>query len=101
MVFSIVIDSDRGHCHEHLKKIKLWKLSAWHVWLACHVCVCDKFWAARNLKKWSLGLFRPNLPLLGLFHLYFVCKSSFRVMSMIKIVILDQSKPILLILKIK
>ena len=38
----------------------------------------------------------PNLPQLGLFHPYFVCKSSFRVVSMIKIIILDQSKPILL-----
>ena len=50
-------------------------------------------------KKWSFGLFRPNLSQLGLYHLYFVCKSSFRVISMIKIVILDQSKPILLMLK--
>ena len=52
-------------------------------------------------KKWSLGLFRPNLPPWGLFHQYFVCKSSFRVISMINIVILDQSKPISLYLKIK
>ena len=51
--------------------------------------------------KWSFGFFRPNLPQLGLFHLYFVCKSSFIVISMIKIVILDQSKPILLYVKIK
>ena len=51
-------------------------------------------------KKWSLGLFRPNLPQLGLFHPYFVCKSSFRVISMIKMVIMDQSKPISLILKL-
>ena len=52
-------------------------------------------------KKWSFGFFRPNLPQLGLFHAYFVCKSSFRVISMIKIIILDQSKPISLYLKIK
>ena len=50
-------------------------------------------------KKWSFGLFSPNLPQLGLFHPYFVCKSSFRLISMIKMVILDQSKPISLILK--
>ena len=48
-------------------------------------------------KNWSFGLFRPNLPLFGLFHPYFVWKSSFRVISMIQMVILDQSKPILLI----
>ena len=38
-------------------------------------------------KKWSYGFFRPNLPQLWLFHQYFVCKSSFRVISMIKMVI--------------
>ena len=53
---------------------------------------------AKNL---SFGLFRPNLPQLGLFHSYFVCKSSFRVISMIKIVIWDQSKPISLIFEKK
>ena len=52
-------------------------------------------------KKLSFGLFRPNLPQLGLFHPYFVCKSSFRVISIINMVILDQSKPISLILKNK
>ena len=52
-------------------------------------------------KGGSLGLFRPNLPQLGLFHPYFVFKTSFRVISMIKIVILDQSKPISLIMRIK
>ena len=37
LVISIVIDSDRGHCYEHLKKINLrWKLSAWHVF----ECLC-------------------------------------------------------------
>ena len=50
-------------------------------------------------KKWSFRLFTPNLPQLGLFHLYFVGKSSFRVISMIKLVILDQSKPISLFWK--
>ena len=50
-------------------------------------------------KKWSFELFRQNLPQLGLFHPSFVCKSSFRVISMIKIIIWDQSKPISLILE--
>ena len=45
--------------------------------------------------------FRPNLRELGLFHPDFVCKRSFRVISMIKMVILDQSKPISTILKIE
>ena len=52
-------------------------------------------------KKLSFALFRPNVHELGLFHPYFVCKFSFREISMIKMVILDQSKPISLILKIK
>ena len=86
-VISIVIDSDRGHCYEifppQKKKGK----------------IEDEFWVAGKSKKRSLGFFRHNLPPLGSFHPYFVCKSSFRVVSMIKIVILDQSKPISLILK--
>ena len=41
------------------------------------------------------------MPQLGLFHPYFVCKSSFRVISMIKMVILDQSKQISLIFEEK
>ena len=67
-------------------------------------CIC-MFGYAMNFelpvmaKKLSFGLFRPNLPQLGLFHPYFECKSSFRVILMIKIVILDLSKPISLILK--
>ena len=66
-----------------------------------NVCVCDESLAARNGKKLSFGIFRHNLRELGLFHPYFVCKCSFRVISMLKIVILNQSKPILLILKIE
>ena len=61
----------------------------------------DEFIAAINVKKLSCGFFRPNLPQLGLFRPYFVCESSFRVISMRKMVILDQSKPISLLLKIK
>ena len=43
-------------------------------------------------KKLSFRLFTPNLPQVGLFQSYFVCKSSFRVISMIKFFILDQSR---------
>ena len=59
------------------------------------------FCAAIKDKKSNLGLFRPFLRELGQFHPYFVCKCSFRKMSMIKMVILDQSKPISLIFKIE
>ena len=51
---------------------------------------------AKNL---NFGLFRPNLCELGLFHP--VGKCSFREISMIKMVILYQSKPTSVILKIK
>ena len=60
----------------------------------------NEFIAAINVKKWLL-IFQANLPQLGLFCGYFVCKTSFRVISMIKMVILDQSKPISLLFKIK
>ena len=52
-------------------------------------------------KNESLGFFRPNLPQLGLFHPYFEGKNIFRVISMIKMVILNQGKPKSLYLKIK
>ena len=52
-------------------------------------------------KKVTLDFSGLNLPQLGLFHPYFVCKSSFRVSSMIKIVILDQTKTICLVFEKK
>ena len=51
-------------------------------------------------KKLSFGFFRPNLPQ-GYFIHILNEKSSFMVISMIKMVILDQSKPISLYLKKK
>ena len=96
MVISIVIDCDRGHCYGHLKKIYN-SDENWARDIYLNVCVCDEFWAARRQKKWNFGLFRPNLPQLGLFHPYFVSKSCFRVISMIKMVTLDQNKAISLI----
>ena len=68
------------------------------IWMFVYVM---NFELPEMAKKWSFGLFRPNLPELGLFHPYFLCKSSFRVISMIKMLILDQSKTISLYLKIK
>ena len=86
---------DRGHCYEHLKKIKLrWKLSS-DIYL--NVCVCNEFWAARNVKKVNFEFSRPQPASVGAISSIFVCKSSFRIISMIKIVILDQGKPISLI----
>ena len=65
-----------------------------------NVCVCDEFLSCQKWQKIKFWTFQAQLHELGLFHPYFVCKSSFREISMIKIVILDQSKPISLILKI-
>ena len=56
-----------------------------------NVCVCDGF---SNCQKWQKMKF-------GLFHPYFVFKFSFREISIIKMVILYQSKPISLIFKIQ
>ena len=53
---------------------------------------------AKNL---ILDFSGPTCVSYGYFIQYFVCKCSFREISMIKIVILDQSKPLSLILKIK
>ena len=64
-----------------------------------NVCVCNKFLTARNGKKIKFWTFHFQPVCLGLFHPYFVCNCSFREISMIKMVILDQSNPILLILK--
>ena len=95
----MVIDCDRGHCYEHLKK--KYDNENWALDIYLNVCICDKFELPEMAKKWNFGLFRRNLPQLGLFHPYFVCKSSFRAISMIKMVIWDQSKPILLIFEKK
>ena len=57
-------------------------------------------WKLLYLSGWSWFQFSIQAQL-GLFHPYFVCKSSFRVISMIKMVILDRSKPILLIFEEK
>ena len=66
-----------------------------------NVCVRNKFLSCQKWQKLNFGLFRPNLPQLGLFLLYFVCKCSFREILMIKIFFLDQNKQIWLILKNK
>ena len=96
--FSIIIDSDRGHCCEHLKKISLrWKLSPWHVFECLGmrwILSCQKW------QKVQFGIFQARPASFRVIS-YFVCKSSFRVISMTKIAILDQMKPISLIFKNK
>ena len=95
-IISIVIDCDRGHCYKHLKK-NLNPMKIECVTFIWTFMFTINFKLPEMSKKWSFGFFRPNLPQLGLFYPYFVSKSCFRVISMIKIVIWDQSKPILLI----
>ena len=92
-VISIVIDSDRGHCCEHLKKTHLqWKLSASHVF----ECLCMwwkmKFWTFQAQPVW-VRVISTSILCVG--------KCCFREISMIKLVILDQSASISLILKSK
>ena len=91
----MVIDSYRGfkkksNCDE-----------TWAHDMYLNVCVCDKFLAARNGKKMKFWTFKAQPASVKVIHPYFVSKTSFREISMIKMVILDQSKPILLISKIK
>ena len=99
MGISIVIDSDRRHCYEHLKKNVQWKLSAWHVF----ECLCMQwiFDLLEMAKNEILDFSGPTCVSYGYFFQYFLCTCSFREISMIKMVILDQSKPISLYLKIK
>ena len=98
-VISIVIDFG-GHSYQCSKKnqitMKIEPVTC--IWMFVYAM---NFELPEMAKKWSFGLFRPNLPQLGLFHLYFVSKSSFRVIKIIKMIIWDQSKPISLYLKIK
>ena len=67
-------------------------MSLWHIF----ECLCMRWILScqKWQKKWGLRLFRHNRPQLGLFHPYFVSKSCFKVISIIKTIILDQSKPI-------
>ena len=73
-------------------------MSPWHIFEFFVYAMNFELPEDQKVKFW---LFRPNLPQLGLFHKYFLCKSCFRGISMIKMGIWDQSKPIPLYLKIK
>ena len=96
-VISMVIDSDKRTLLEAFKKNQF-TMKIEHV-----TCIWMFTYAMKFVcpKKWSFGLFRPNLLQLGLFHPYFLCNSIFRVTAIMKMVILDQSKPISLYCKIK
>ena len=94
MVISIVIDSDRGHCYEHFKKYIYIYDENWMRDIYLNVYVYDKFWAARNVKIVKFWIFQAQPASVRVFRPYFVCKSSFRVISMTKMLILDQSMPI-------
>ena len=69
-----------------------------------NVCVCNEFLSCQKwqeIKFWTFEAQPARVIKLGLFHPYFVCKCSFRKISMIKTAILDQNKPIWVIFKIK
>ena len=99
MVISIVIDSDTGHCYEHLKKKSIYN-GNWTRDMYLNVCVWDDFWAPRNGKKVKFWTFQAQPASVRVISsIFFYIKSSFRVISKIKMVILNQNKPILLYLK--
>ena len=48
--FELAIDSYRGHCKEHSKKLCLrWKLSP------CHIFECLCVWISEQLKQWTIS----------------------------------------------
>ena len=59
-----------------------------------NVCVCDEFLSCQKWQKMKFWTFQAQpASVIGLFHPYFVCKCTFRKISKIKIIILDQSTP--------
>ena len=60
LVISIVIDSDRGHCYEHLKKKKSIYDENWTHVMYLNVYVCDDFWAPRNGTKVKFWIFQAQ-----------------------------------------
>ena len=96
--FSIVIDSDKRTSLRAFQKNQITMKIEPLTCISMFVYAMN-FEMPEMTKKLSFRPFTHNLPQLGLFHSNFVCKSSFREISMIKMVILDQSKPISLILK--
>ena len=69
------------------KKKKASYAENWTRDIYLNVYVLCEFWAARNVKKMKFWIFQDQPAQLWLFHPYFLCKSSFRVISMIKMVI--------------
>ena len=94
MVISIVNDSDRGHCCEHLK----WKLIYHENWahdMVFECLCCDEFLSSQKWEKIEFWNFQARPVWVRVISIqYFVCKGSFREISMIIFFILDQSKPI-------
>ena len=67
-----------------------------------NACVCDEFLSSQKWQKNEILDFSGQTYVSsGYFIQYFVCKYSFREISMIKMLILDQSKPISQYLKNK
>ena len=74
----------------------------WAVDMYLNVCVCNEFLSSQKWQKNEILDFSgTTCASLGYFIQYFVCKCSFRKILTIKMVILYQSKPISLYLKIK
>ena len=74
---TIVIDYDRGHFYDHLKKSNYDEIWARDMYL--NVCLWDEFRAARNDKKMKFLTFQAQPASVRVISVYFLCKSSFRV----------------------
>ena len=58
MVISIVIDSDWGHCYEHLKK-SIYDEN-WQSDMYLNVCACDKFSSSQKRQKMKFWTFQAQ-----------------------------------------
>ena len=58
MVISIVIDSDRGQCYEHLKK-SIYDEN-WVGDMYLNVCVCDEFLSSQKWQKIKFWTFQAQ-----------------------------------------
>ena len=71
MVISIVTDSDRGHCYEHIKQKKsIYDENCAHD-MYLNVCAWDEFLAAGNGKKVKFWTFQAQLASVRVISLIF------------------------------
>ena len=91
-VISIVIDSDRGHSYKHFKKKSIYDEN-WKHDMNLNVCICDEFLSSQKWQKIKFLNFQAQPVWVMVISSSILYVNVVREISMIKIVILDQSKP--------